>query len=70
VQTAFALSIESRYDARALRTFLLGPLYPLFFWAISALAALREQLSALVRGPVGSRVVWDVARDPADTPTS
>jgi biofilm PGA synthesis N-glycosyltransferase PgaC len=67
IQVAFALSIDSRYDAGALRAFLLGPLYPLFFWAIAALAALREELPALMRGPVGRPVVWDLPRDPADT---
>jgi poly-beta-1,6-N-acetyl-D-glucosamine synthase len=67
VQVAFALAIDSRYDARTLRAFLLGPLYPLFFWAISALAALREQVWALIRGPAASRVVWDLSREPADT---
>lgn len=66
-QLAFALLIESRADPRARRAFLLGPVYPAFFWAVSALAALREQLWALVRGPVGTRVVWDLERDPAKT---
>jgi biofilm PGA synthesis N-glycosyltransferase PgaC len=63
VQVAFALSIDSRYDRRALRALLLGPLYPLFFWAISALAALRAELPALVRGPREDRVVWDIPRE-------
>jgi biofilm PGA synthesis N-glycosyltransferase PgaC len=67
IQVALALAIDSRYDAGALRAFLLGPLYPLFFWVVAALAALREELPALVRGPVGHRVVWDLPRDPADT---
>jgi poly-beta-1,6-N-acetyl-D-glucosamine synthase len=66
-QIAFALAIDSRHDPRALRAFLLGPLYPLFFWAISALAAAREQPRALIRGPTSERVVWDIAREPADT---
>lgn len=65
VQVAFALSIDSRYDRRALRAFLLGPLYPLFFWAISALAAIRAELAALVSGPAERRVVWDIQRDPS-----
>jgi poly-beta-1,6-N-acetyl-D-glucosamine synthase len=68
-QIAFALAIDSRHDPRALRAFLLGPLYPLFFWAISALAAAREQPWALIRGPTSERVVWDIAREPADTST-
>ena len=63
VQVAFALSIDSRYDRRALRALLLGPLYPLFFWAISALAALRAELPALVKGPREDRVVWDIPRE-------
>jgi biofilm PGA synthesis N-glycosyltransferase PgaC len=69
VQLAFALSIDSRYDRRALRAFLLGPLYPLFFWAISALAAIRAELVALVKGPGERGVVWDIARDRVDTTT-
>jgi poly-beta-1,6-N-acetyl-D-glucosamine synthase len=69
LQMAFALSIDSRFDAGALRSFLLGPLHPLFFWAVSALAALRAELPALVRGPGKRRVTWDIPHDRADTPT-
>ena len=47
----------------ALFPFLLGPLYPLGFWAISALAAIREELPALWRGPREQRVVWDIPRE-------
>jgi len=67
LQVAIALLLDSRYDASALRAFLLGPLYPLFFWVISALAAVRAELPALVRGPADRRVVWDIARDRAET---
>jgi biofilm PGA synthesis N-glycosyltransferase PgaC len=66
-QAAFALSVRARHDIGALRVFLLGPLYPLFFWLISALAALRSELPALIKGPRESRVVWDIERDPADS---
>ena len=70
-QAAFALSVRARYDIRALRVFLLGPLYPLFFWAISAFAALRAELPALIKGPAASRVVWDIPReDPGSTAIS
>jgi biofilm PGA synthesis N-glycosyltransferase PgaC len=69
-QAAFALLVRARYDPTALRAFLLGPLYPLFFWVVSALAALRAELPALVRGPVSGRVVWDIPRDHADKPVS
>jgi poly-beta-1,6-N-acetyl-D-glucosamine synthase len=62
-QLAFAVGIEARYDRAAALVMLLGPLYPLGYWAISALAALREQLPALVRGPREQRVVWDIPRE-------
>ena len=65
VQVAFALIIDSRHDPRVLRAFLLGPVYPLFFWMISALAAIRAELPALIRGPVEQRIVWDLPREPA-----
>jgi biofilm PGA synthesis N-glycosyltransferase PgaC len=69
LQVAFALSIDSRYDAHVLRAFLLGPLYPLFFWLVSALAALRAELPAMVRGPGKGQVTWNIPRDHADTPS-
>ena len=65
LQLAFAVGIEARYDRPALLAFLLGPLYPLGFWAISALAALREEVPAVLRGPREERVVWDIPREPA-----
>lgn len=40
---------------------LLLPLYPLAYWTINALAAIRSQTPGLVRGP-RKRVVWDLAR--------
>jgi hypothetical protein len=45
------------------RAFLLGPLYPLCFWAISSLAALRTQTAGLLLGPRKQRVVWDIQRE-------
>ncbi len=64
VQMILALTIQHGYDPTALRAFLLGPLYPLFFWMITAAAALRAQIVALVRGPREERVVWDIPREP------
>ena len=65
VQIAVALFIDSRHDMRALRVFLLGPLYPAFFWMITALAALRAELPAVMRGPAERRIVWDLPREHA-----
>jgi poly-beta-1,6-N-acetyl-D-glucosamine synthase len=62
-QLAFAVGIEARYDRAAALVMLLGPLYPLGYWAISAAAALREELPAFVRGPGEQRVVWDIRRE-------
>jgi biofilm PGA synthesis N-glycosyltransferase PgaC len=64
LQLALAVGIEARYDRPALLAFLLGPLYPLGFWAITALAAVREELPALWRGPREQPVVWDIPREP------
>lgn len=63
VQLVIAMQVDYVHDTLVLRAFLLGPLYPLLYWLISALAALREQVIALVRGPRGERVVWDIPRE-------
>jgi poly-beta-1,6-N-acetyl-D-glucosamine synthase len=63
LQLAFALQIDFPYDRRAALAFLLGPLYPVAFWTVSATAALWAELPALVRGSAESRVAWDIPRD-------
>jgi poly-beta-1,6-N-acetyl-D-glucosamine synthase len=64
LQLAFAVGIEARYDRPAVLVFLLGPLYPLGYWAITAAAALRDELPAALQGPREERVVWDIPREP------
>ena len=63
LQLAFALSIEARYDRWAALAFLLAPIYPIAYWLMSALAALRAETPALVRGPRDRRVTWDIPRE-------
>ena len=63
LQLAFALSIDARYDRRAALAFLFGPIYPIAYWLMSAIAALRAEIPALLHGPRGRRVVWDIQRD-------
>jgi biofilm PGA synthesis N-glycosyltransferase PgaC len=63
LQLWFAIGIELAYDRRVARAFLLGALYPVAYRMISAAAALRAQLTALVRGPAERRVVWDIPRE-------
>ena len=65
-QLIVALALEHRYDPTILRAFVVGPLYPLAFWMISGLAALRAQVVALLRGPEEERVVWDIPREGPD----
>jgi len=63
LQLLVALWLEHGYDPTILRAFLVAAVYPAAYWLIAALAAIRSQLVALVRGPRGERVVWDVPRE-------
>src|SRR3954463_15027944 len=58
VQVTVALWVESRYDPRSWRAYLLQPIYPLLFWLASAAAALRSEVAGLIAGPRKQRVVW------------
>jgi biofilm PGA synthesis N-glycosyltransferase PgaC len=62
VQLAFAVGIQARYDTPAALAFLIGPLYPIAFWVISAAAALRSEIHGIVAGPREGHVVWDIPR--------
>jgi poly-beta-1,6-N-acetyl-D-glucosamine synthase len=64
VQLAFALTLQARYDPRAVIAFVLAPVYPIAYWVLAALAAIRAEIAALIRGPREDRVVWDIPRDP------
>jgi biofilm PGA synthesis N-glycosyltransferase PgaC len=62
-QMLVALAIERQYDRTLARSFLVGAVYPVAYWVISAGAALRSQVVALLRGPRDERVVWDIPRE-------
>jgi poly-beta-1,6-N-acetyl-D-glucosamine synthase len=62
-QLAVALFLSAHYDRWDLRSALIGAIYPALFWLFSALAALRSQVGALIRGPREERVVWDIQRE-------
>ena len=66
MQLAFALGIDFPYDRRAAITFLIGPLYPIAYWMISAAAALRCETVGLLRGPSKQHVTWDIPRARSD----
>jgi hypothetical protein len=63
IQLLFALRIDLSNDRRAALAFLIGLLYPLAYWTISALAALRCETGALLRGPGERHVSCDLPRD-------
>jgi biofilm PGA synthesis N-glycosyltransferase PgaC len=63
VQLLFALQITFPHDRRAPLAFLLGPIYPVAYWLLSAVAAVRAEVPAILRGPAEARVVWDIPRE-------
>jgi biofilm PGA synthesis N-glycosyltransferase PgaC len=63
IQLTFAIGIEHTYDRTIPRAFLLGALYPPLYWLINAAASLRTEVAALIRGPTGKHVVWDIPRE-------
>jgi biofilm PGA synthesis N-glycosyltransferase PgaC len=62
-QLLVALLLNYRYDRWDMRSLLIGAIYPLAYWMISAAAALHSEIVAAWRGPRGRRVVWDVPRE-------
>jgi len=62
-QLLVALWLERSFDPTVLRAFTVGALYPLLYWLLAALAAVRAQIVALVRGPRRHAVVWDIPRE-------
>jgi biofilm PGA synthesis N-glycosyltransferase PgaC len=67
VQLLVALALRYPYDHWDIRPMLLGPIYPMLFWMVSASAAIDQQITALIHGPRERRVVWDIPREPLDS---
>ena len=63
IQLSFALAVQHPSDRRGSVAFLLGPLYPIGYWVISAAAALRAEGPAVISGPREERVAWDIERE-------
>ncbi|HEX3736002.1 MAG TPA: glycosyltransferase family 2 protein [Solirubrobacterales bacterium] len=63
VQLLVALYLNYRYDRWDVRSLLVGAIYPLAYWMISAAAALRSEILSVFRGPRERRVVWDIPRE-------
>jgi biofilm PGA synthesis N-glycosyltransferase PgaC len=45
------------------RSLLVGAVYPLAYWTISAAAALCSEIAAAYHGPRQRRVVWNIPRE-------
>jgi biofilm PGA synthesis N-glycosyltransferase PgaC len=63
LQLIVALFLRFQYDRWGPRSMLLGAVYPILFWTVSAAAAISQQATALVRGPGQRRVVWNIPRE-------
>ncbi|MBS1676044.1 MAG: glycosyltransferase [Actinobacteria bacterium] len=70
IQVLVALYLNFRYDRWDVRSLLVGAIYPLAYWMISAAAALHSEVLSTFRGPRERRVVWDVPREVEDEPPS
>ncbi len=66
IQMVVALSLERPYDRSIFRPLLVGAIFPIAYWTISAAAALRSETVALVQGPRERADVWDVPRERLD----
>ena len=51
IQMIVALNLERGYDRSIIRALVVGALYPVAFWLVSATAALHSEIIALARGP-------------------
>ena len=67
IQLLVAVWLRRPYDHWGVGAMMLGPLYTLLFWMVSAAAAVDQQIIALIRGPRDQRVVWDIPREPLDS---
>jgi poly-beta-1,6-N-acetyl-D-glucosamine synthase len=67
VQLVVAVTLSYPYDHWDVRAMVLGPIYPMLFWLVSASAAINQQITALIRGPRARRVVWDIPRERLDS---
>ena len=66
IQMIVALNLEHGYDRSIFRALVVGALYPVAYWLISATAAMHSEVVALVRGPSDRPVVWNIPREHMD----
>jgi poly-beta-1,6-N-acetyl-D-glucosamine synthase len=61
LQTLFGIWLDGRYDPRVRRYLWWAPLYPLIYWVLTALVAVRSTASGIVQRPTGT-VTWTQQR--------
>jgi hypothetical protein len=61
VQTLFGIWLDGRYDPRVRRYLWWAPLYPLIYWVLTALVAVRSTAGGIVQRPTGT-VTWTQQR--------
>jgi biofilm PGA synthesis N-glycosyltransferase PgaC len=63
LQTTLALVLETDYDPGGWLAYLLQAVYPLAYWIVGALAAIRSETVGFVSGPTREHLVWDIPRE-------
>lgn len=61
LQIAVGLSLDSRFDPRARRLMLWAPLYPLLYWWLCAITAVRGTFPGILKKPTKT-VTWNTER--------
>jgi biofilm PGA synthesis N-glycosyltransferase PgaC len=61
VQTSLGVWLDGRYDRRVRRYLWWAPLYPLIYWVLTALVAVRSTAIGVLRRPTGT-VTWTQER--------
>ncbi len=61
IQTSFGIWLDGRYDRRVRRYLWWAPLYPLIYWVLTALVAVRSTGGGILRRPTGT-VTWTQQR--------
>jgi len=64
-QIGVGVLLDSRYDRSVRRSFLVAPIYPLFYWALMAAVTVRSTLPALARSGRQSLAIWHTPRTQA-----
>lgn len=68
VQLCAAVWLRWRYVRSDYRALLVGALYPIAYWGISAAAAVRCEVGAFISGPREKHATWTIRREAVEGP--